>query len=95
MASLLLNFVNLSLFLRQATSTSEGQNDKRNVLRELAALNGTSRDDEYQKCLNCGGVGDRKYDCPEQQNFTADIICPVCGVLHVPVCSWFAVQNGS
>jgi splicing factor 1 len=64
----------------QAASTPEGQNDhKRNQLRELAALNGTLRDDENQICQNCGGVGHRKYDCPEQKNFTANIICRVCG----------------
>jgi splicing factor 1 len=42
-------------------------------------LNGTLRDDENQICQNCGGVGHRKYDCPEQRNFTANIICRVCG----------------
>lgn len=64
----------------QAASTPEGQNDhKRNQLRELAALNGTLRDDENQICQNCGGLGHRKYDCPEQRNFTANIICRVCG----------------
>ena len=64
----------------QAASTPEGQNDhKRNQLRELAALNGTLRDDENQLCQNCGGVGHRKYDCSEQRNFTANILCRVCG----------------
>jgi len=73
-------YLNLPLFRRQAASTPEGQNDhKRNQLRELAALNGTLRDDENQICQNCGGVGHRKYDCPEQRNFTANIICRVCG----------------
>ncbi len=68
------------LTVSQAASTPEGQNDhKRNQLRELAALNGTLRDDENQICQNCGGVGHRKYDCPEQRNFTANIICRVCG----------------
>lgn len=63
----------------QAASTPEGQNDhKRNQLRELAALNGTLRDDENQICQNCGGLGHRKYDCSEQRNFTANIICRVC-----------------
>ncbi|PSS00742.1 hypothetical protein BD289DRAFT_450098 [Coniella lustricola] len=57
-----------------------GQNElKRNQLRELAALNGTLRDDENQACQNCGQIGHRKYDCPEKQNFTASIICRVCG----------------
>ena len=52
---------------------------KRNQLRELAALNGTLRDDENQACQNCGQIGHRKYDCPEAKNFTANIICRVCG----------------
>ena len=38
----------------QAASTPETQNElKRNQLRELAALNGTLRDDENQACQNC------------------------------------------
>ncbi|TRM64844.1 splicing factor SF1 [Schizophyllum amplum] len=66
--------------IETAASTPEGQNDhKRNQLRELAALNGTLRDDENQICQNCGGIGHRKFDCPEQRNFTANIICRVCG----------------
>ena len=64
----------------QAASIPEGQNElKRNQLRELAALNGTLRDDENQACQNCGEIGHRKYDCPQKQNFTASIICRVCG----------------
>ena len=40
--------------LDQAASIPEGQNElKRNQLRELAALNGTLRDDENQACQNC------------------------------------------
>lgn len=66
--------------LLKAASIPEGQNElKRNQLRELAALNGTLRDDENQACQNCGQIGHRKYDCPEQRNFTANIICRVCG----------------
>ena len=32
-------------------------------------------------CLRSPGgqIGHRKYDCPEQRNFTANIICRVCG----------------
>ncbi|KAA8568660.1 hypothetical protein EYC84_007668 [Monilinia fructicola] len=64
----------------KAASIPEGQNElKRNQLRELAALNGTLRDDENQACQNCGEIGHRKYDCPQQRNFTANIICRVCG----------------
>lgn len=70
----------LRLTLRQAASIPEGQNElKRNQLRELAALNGTLRDDENQACQNCGEIGHRKYDCPNAKNFTAGIICRVCG----------------
>ena len=44
---------------KQAASIPEGQNElKRNQLRELAALNGTLRDDENQACQNC------KYSTP-------------------------------
>lgn len=66
--------------ISQAASIPEGQNElKRNQLRELAALNGTLRDDENQACQNCGEIGHRKYDCPQQRNYTANIICRVCG----------------
>lgn len=92
------------MIVGKAASIPEGQNElKRNQLRELAALNGTLRDDENQACQNCtstlvivalavsfpnltnmltcagGQIGHRKYDCPEQRNFTANIICRVCG----------------
>ncbi|KAF7186318.1 Branchpoint-bridging protein [Pseudocercospora fuligena] len=66
--------------IETAASIPEGQNElKRNQLRELAALNGTLRDDENQACQNCGEIGHRKYDCPQQRNYTANIICRVCG----------------
>ncbi|USP78440.1 Branchpoint-bridging protein [Curvularia clavata] len=66
--------------IETAASIPEGQNElKRNQLRELAALNGTLRDDENQACQNCGEIGHRKYDCPQKQNFTASIICRTCG----------------
>ncbi|KAF2857910.1 hypothetical protein K470DRAFT_278929 [Piedraia hortae CBS 480.64] len=66
--------------IETAASIPEGQNElKRNQLRELAALNGTLRDDENQACQNCGEIGHRKYDCPHQRNFTANIICRICG----------------
>jgi splicing factor 1 len=66
--------------LIKAASIPEGQNElKRHQLRELAALNGTLRDDENQACQNCGEIGHRKYDCPQARNYTAGIICRVCG----------------
>jgi hypothetical protein len=36
----------------------------------------------FRSVANCstgGQIGHRKYDCPEQRNFTANIICRVCG----------------
>jgi len=52
---------------------------KRAQLRELASLNGTLRDDENQVCNNCGSVGHRRFECPEVKNFTANLICRLCG----------------
>lgn len=70
----------INLVIETAASTPEAQNDhKRNQLRELASLNGTLRDDENQVCQNCGQKGHRKYECPEQRNWTANIICHRCG----------------
>lgn len=66
--------------IETAASTPEAQNDhKRNQLRELAALNGTLRDDENQLCQNCGEKGHRKYECPQARNYSAGIICRACG----------------
>jgi splicing factor 1 len=63
-----------------AASTPEGQNDhKRNQLRELASLNGTLRDDENQLCQNCGEKGHRRWDCPQQRAYSANVICRLCG----------------
>ncbi|KAJ3019319.1 UNVERIFIED_CONTAM: hypothetical protein HDU68_010720 [Siphonaria sp. JEL0065] len=63
-----------------AATIPEGQNElKRMQLRELAALNGTLRDDEAQICQNCGAAGHRKFECPETKNFTATLICRICG----------------
>jgi splicing factor 1 len=52
---------------------------KRNQLRELAALNGTLRDEENQICSNCGAIGHRKFECPEASNFTSSLVCRICG----------------
>lgn len=63
-----------------AASTPETQNDhKRSQLRELAVLNGTLRDDENQICQNCGEKGHRKYECPQDRNWTTHIVCHKCG----------------
>lgn len=66
--------------IETSASVPEGQNElKRNQLRELAALNGTLRDDEQQTCLNCGAVGHRRFECPERQNITSSLTCHICG----------------
>ncbi|KAJ2100507.1 hypothetical protein GGI09_002249 [Coemansia sp. S100] len=66
--------------IQKACVTPEGHNDlKRNQLRELAALNGTLRDDEGQACTNCGALGHRRWECPEQANVTLSLVCRVCG----------------
>jgi splicing factor 1 len=66
--------------IETAASVPEAQNEhKRGQLRELAALNGTLRDDEGQPCANCGERGHRRFECPNRNNFTASIICRICG----------------
>lgn len=57
----------------------EGLNEhKRAQLRELAALNGTIRDDEF--CRLCGEPGHRQYACPARNStFKSDVVCRICG----------------
>ncbi|KAI3501040.1 hypothetical protein L1887_28896 [Cichorium endivia] len=57
----------------------EGLNEhKRQQLRELAALNGTIRDDEY--CRLCGEPGHRQFACPSRMStFKSDVLCKICG----------------
>ncbi|XXG45488.1 hypothetical protein AAC387_Pa02g0559 [Persea americana] len=57
----------------------EGLNEhKRQQLRELAALNGTIRDDEF--CRLCGEQGHRQYACPSRTStFKSDVLCKNCG----------------
>ncbi|PVV04981.1 hypothetical protein BB560_000505 [Smittium megazygosporum] len=55
---------------------------KRLQLRELAALNGTLREEDeagLQTCSNCGLPGHKRWECPEQKNVTATIVCQICG----------------
>ncbi|PKK78531.1 eukaryotic type KH-domain (KH-domain type I) [Rhizophagus irregularis] len=70
----------INKIIETSASVPEGQNElKRQQLRELAALNGTLRDDENQICTNCGATGHRKYECTETQNFTINLTCRICG----------------
>ncbi|XP_051121265.1 splicing factor-like protein 1 [Andrographis paniculata] len=51
---------------------------KRQQLRELAALNGTTRDEEF--CRLCGEPGHRQYACPSRTStFKSDVLCKICG----------------
>ncbi|XP_052185123.1 splicing factor-like protein 1 [Diospyros lotus] len=51
---------------------------KRQQLRELAALNGTIRDEEY--CRLCGEAGHRQFACPSRTStFKSDVLCKICG----------------
>ncbi|KAF7824875.1 splicing factor-like protein 1 [Senna tora] len=51
---------------------------KRQQLRELAALNGTIRDEEF--CRLCGEPGHRQYACPSRTStFKSEVVCKHCG----------------
>ncbi|CAK9135137.1 unnamed protein product [Ilex paraguariensis] len=51
---------------------------KRQQLMELAALNGTIRDEEF--CRLCGEQGHRQYACPSRTStFKSDVLCRICG----------------
>lgn len=51
---------------------------KRQQLRELAALNGTIKEEEF--CRLCGEQGHRQYACPARTStFKSDVLCSICG----------------
>ncbi|XP_071706541.1 splicing factor-like protein 1 [Rutidosis leptorrhynchoides] len=51
---------------------------KKQQLRELAALNGTIRDEEY--CRLCGEPGHRQFACPSRTStFKSEVLCKICG----------------
>ncbi|KAJ2851230.1 hypothetical protein IWW36_001251 [Coemansia brasiliensis] len=65
--------------IKKACVTPEGHNDlKRSQLRELAALNGTLRDDEGQACTNCGSLEHRRWECTGATNVTLNLVCSIC-----------------
>lgn len=81
--------------VQAASTPEGQNDHKRNQLRELASLNGTLRDDENQLCQNCGEKGEfrsrriqygftyfaghRRWDCPQQRVYNANVICRLCG----------------
>jgi splicing factor 1 len=70
----------INKIIETAASVPEEHNElKRQQLRALAALNGTLREDDAQICSNCGATGHRKSECPDQKNFTINLICRICG----------------
>ncbi|ONH69437.1 Branchpoint-bridging protein [Cyberlindnera fabianii] len=64
----------------KAITSPEGQNDlKRGQLRELAELNGTLREDDDRPCSICGLRGHKRWECPNKESYTAQIVCRLCG----------------
>jgi splicing factor 1 len=61
----------------------DGQNELRKLqLRELAVLNGTLRPEDIlnaARCSNCGSDQHKTWECSEQANVTAAIVCSICG----------------
>lgn len=70
----------INKIIETAASTPEEANElKRLQLRELAALNGTLRDEDAITCSNCGQVGHRRFECTERKNVTNNLVCRICG----------------
>ncbi|KAH7447436.1 hypothetical protein KP509_01G107100 [Ceratopteris richardii] len=69
----------VSMVEKLLSPIDEGHNEhKRAQLRELAALNGTIRDDEI--CRLCGEPGHRQYTCSARNStFKSDVSCKICG----------------
>jgi len=64
----------------------EGKNDhKAKQLRELAAINGTLRDEVI--CRVCGERGHKIYECPNRTGSSwkpAEVLCDICGATSHP-----------
>ena len=66
--------------IRQGIEVPEGHNDLRRMqLRELAQLNGTLRENDCQRCTNCGSIEHKSWLCPDKPNVTNSIVCTSCG----------------
>ncbi|GMR49821.1 hypothetical protein PMAYCL1PPCAC_20017, partial [Pristionchus mayeri] len=73
----------IKAIIAEASQVPDGQNNLRALqLRELALLNGTMRPEDMvagARCSNCGADDHKTWECPDQQNVTARIICVACG----------------
>lgn len=70
----------INKIIETAASTPDESNElKRLQLRELAALNGTLREEETIICSNCGQPGHRRFECTERRNVTNALVCRICG----------------
>lgn len=70
----------INKIIETAASMPEEANElKRIQLRELAALNGTLRDEDAIICSNCGQAGHRRFECTERRNLTNSLVCRICG----------------
>eukprot|EP00124_Ichthyophonus_hoferi_P000770 Ihof_evm12s31 gene=Ihof_evmTU12s31 len=66
--------------MKMAIECPDSQNELKSLqLRELAALNGTLREEVAIACTNCGSVEHRHWQCSEKKNLVNNIICHLCG----------------
>ena len=80
LVTIITNSFQIKTIIKQGVDAPEGENSlKKLQLRELAALNGTLRDEEIIRCRNCGSSEHKHWECPEQPNFTATLTCTKCG----------------
>ncbi|GMS98269.1 hypothetical protein PENTCL1PPCAC_20444, partial [Pristionchus entomophagus] len=83
MASIKIACDRIKAIIAEASQMPDGQTNLRALqLRELALLNGTMRPEDMvagARCSNCGADDHKTWECPDQQNVTARIICVACG----------------
>lgn len=75
----------INKIIESSTSGPEEANElKKAQLRELAALNGTLKDEDLLQasvvCSNCGATGHRKFECTQPVN-NSIVVCKICGIV--------------
>eukprot|EP01134_Creolimax_fragrantissima_P003922 CFRG3922T1 len=66
--------------IKVGIETPDSANELKSLqLRELAALNGTLREELTISCSNCGSLEHRHWQCTERKNAVQTIVCSVCG----------------